>query len=173
MIELERTFLAKKLPNLISCTKTEILDIYLPSHFDRPKIRIRKNDNKFEITKKFLAQEEDYTKFVEENIPITEGEFIALEKELNGKRVHKMRYYYNWRGLTAEFDVFLKDLKGLVLIDFKFGREEEIYSFKMPPFCLRDVTEDEVLSGGVLCGKSFRDIERHLGKYNYKRLSLK
>jgi len=173
MIELERTFLAKRLPNLVSCKKTEILDIYLPSHFDRPKIRIRKNDNKFEITKKYLASEDEFTKFVENTFDISEGEFIALEKEIVGKRVHKTRYYYNFGGRTAEFDVFMGDLKGLVLIDFKFNREEEIYSFKMPAFCLADVTEDEVFSGGVLCGKNYKDIERHLAKYNYKRLSLR
>jgi adenylate cyclase len=173
MIELERTYLAKRLPNLVSCVKTEILDIYLPKTFDKPKIRIRKNGDRYEISKKSQVQEGDFSKFVDELIAITEGEFFALETEIKGKRVHKMRYYYNWGGMTAEFDVFIGELKGLVLIDFKFNREEEMYSFKMPPFCLADVTEDKVLYGGVLCGKAYKDIEKHLAKYSYKRLALK
>lgn len=171
MIELERTYLAKRLPNLVSCKRTEILDIYLPSHFDKPKIRIRKNGDHYEIAKKYMATENDYTKFIEEAFAITEGEFWALEKELNGKRVHKMRYYLCSGGRTAEFDIFIGELKGLVLIDFKFSREEELYSFKMPSFCLADVTEDEFFSGGVLCGKSYKDIEKKLAAHNYKRLS--
>lgn len=173
MIELERTFLAKSLPNLVSCNKTEILDIYLPSVFKKPKIMVRKNADKFCLMKKYLAEEGDYTKFVEETIGISEAEFHALEKELTGRRIHKLRYYYGWKGMTAEFDVFLGELKGLVLIDFKFVREEDIYSFKAPPFCLADVTKDETFSGGALCGKAYKDLEKHLAKYNYKRLSIK
>lgn len=173
MIELERTFLAKRLPNLVGCKKTEVLDIYLPSLFSKPKIRVRKIGDKYEITKKFAAKEGDFTRFIEDTFAITEGEFWALEKEIKGKRVHKIRYYFGHGGRTAEFDVFIGDLKGLVLVDFKFLREEELFSFKMPSFCLADVTEDEFFSGGVLCGKSYKDAEKKLCSYNYKRLSLK
>lgn len=173
MIELERTYLAKKLPNLIACKKTVIFDIYLPKNFDKPKIRLRRNGEKYEFTKKYLAGESDYTKFVEETIALTQGEFETLAHEVEGKRIHKIRYYFDWNGRTAEFDVFHSDLKGLVLVDFKFSREEEIYSFSMPSFCLADVTEDELFSGGYLCGKSYKDIAKHLSKYNYKPLYLK
>jgi len=53
MIELERIYLAKFIPgNLKNCKSKEILDIYIPKSSAHPKIRIRKNRDKYEMTKK-------------------------------------------------------------------------------------------------------------------------
>ncbi len=173
MIELERTFLAKRLPSFLRCKKTEVLDIYIPTYFDHPKIRIRKLGDKYELTKKYQIDEADHFRLIEENINLSEGEFCALEKELKGKRVHKIRYFFNWKGKIAEFDVFQGDLIGLVLVGVKFTHEEEMYSFKMPDFCLADITEEDFTSGSFLCGKSYKEIENHLSKFNYKQLFVK
>ncbi len=170
MIKLERTFLAKSLPSLIRSKKVEILDIYIPSYFDYPRIRIREHGDKYEITRKYEVEEDDHSKLLEESISITEGEFCALEKEIKGKRVHKFRYYYNYKGRIAEIDVFRGDLHGLVLMGFKFNKESEMYAFKMPDLCLVEVTDKEFIAGGMLCGKSYKDIEKHLAQYNYKKL---
>ena len=47
MIELEKTYLAKEIPQgLKDCNSKEIIDIYIPKSNAHPKIRIRKNGDK-------------------------------------------------------------------------------------------------------------------------------
>ncbi|MEM7819361.1 MAG: hypothetical protein QXD48_00855 [Candidatus Aenigmatarchaeota archaeon] len=169
MIEHERTFLAKFIPDgLKKCKKIEINDIYIPKNAKHPVLRIRRYGNKFEITKKFPI-ENDFSKQKEQTITLSKKEFQVLSK-LDGKKLHKRRYFYKINGKIAEIDVFLGDLRGLVLVDFEFENEKEKKLFQMPDFCLADVTEEEFIAGGMLCGKAYKDIESKLKKFDYKKI---
>jgi len=170
MIELERTYLAKFLPNLKKCKKKEVLDVYIP-RTRHPKLRIRKNGEKYEITKK-VKTDKDVTKSHEHTVPLTKEEFKELIK-LKGKQVRKIRHYYPYKGRMGEIDVFQDKLKGLVLIDFEFTNSKEKNAFKMPPFCLAEVKHEEFLAGGMLCGKSYKDIRKRLEKIGYRPLITK
>ncbi|MBN2459821.1 hypothetical protein JXB28_06055 [Candidatus Woesearchaeota archaeon] len=170
MIELEKTFLARELPKgLKKCKSKEVIDIYFPKEAKHPTIRIRKNGDKYEITKKERLDPNDASVQKEHTIPLSKEEFLALSK-LDGKRLSKVRYYYDYNGRTAEIDVFKEGLKGLVVIDFEFETDEDKDNFKMPGFCLADVTQEEFIAGGMLCGKKYKDIEAKLKKYGYKKL---
>ncbi len=172
MIELERTFLAKSIPKgLKNCKNKEILDIFIPKTVVHPRLRIRKNNDKYEITKKVTVTKDDFSKYHEHNTPLTKEEFEILS-EIDGKRLHKIRYLLEYKGLIAEIDVFLDDLKGLVVIEFEFESEEQKDKFIMPDFCLVDVTQEEFIAGGMLAGKSYDDIEEHLDKFGYKKLEV-
>ncbi len=171
MIEHERKFLAKFLPKeLHQCKSREIIDIYLPADNPNPNLRIRKNGNRYEITRKEVL-DGDTSKLKEDNLTISEEEFKELEKEVKGKRVHKIRYYYPYHNLMGEIDIFQGNLKGLILVEFEFPNLEEKEKFEIPDFCLVEVTKNskEVFAGGMLCGKSFTDIERELKKWGYER----
>ena len=173
MIELERTFLAKFLPEgLENCKKKEILDIYIPTDSRHPTLRIRKNGDKYEITKKEPLAD-DPSEMKEETTTLTKEEFDELNKSLNGKRVRKLRYYYGYNGRIAEFDVFQDLLKGLVVVDFEFETVEEKNAFQMPEFCLIDITQEEFIAGGMVCGKSYQDIEDNLRVLDYKKIEIK
>jgi len=173
MIEIERTFLAKKLPDLSKCKKKEMLDIYIPTTESmHARIRIRKNGDKYELTKKTPVKEGDHSQLREETIHLSEDEFNTFEKGVKGKRVHKNRYLFEYKGKTAEIDVFIDDLAGLVLVDFEFSSAEEKNAFKMPTFCLADVTQEDFIAGGILCGKSYKDLENELTKFGYKKVFL-
>ena len=172
MIELEKTYLAKELPEgLENCEFKEIIDIYIPKSSEHPKLRIRKNGNKFEATKKKPVSDGDASRLEEQTIILTEDEFDAFKK-LDGKRVCKLRYYYDYNGRTAEIGIFQDSLKGLVVIDFEFANIEEKDNFKMPDFCLADVTQEVFLAGGMICGKKYENIENDLKRFNYKKLFL-
>lgn len=172
MIELEKTYLAKYLPKgLKSCPHKKIVDIYIPKEFAHPKIRIRKNGDKYEITKKEPVAD-DPSHQLEQTIKITDKEFSELEK-LPGKKVHKIRYLYPYEGRTAEIDVFQEGLKGLVIVDFEFNSKTKKDSFVMPDFCLADITPNKVTAGGMICGKKYSDIKESLKKYGYKKLNQK
>lgn len=168
MIELEKTYLAKYLPrDLIQSPHQEIVDIYWPIDYQHPNLRLRKNGDKYELTKKEPINN-DASRQQEQTIIITKDEFDDLVK-LPGKESTKIRYYYPYQNLTAEFTVFQKKLTGLVLIDFEFKTEEAKNNFSPPDYCLADVTYKEFVAGGMLCGKSYQDIEAELQKFNYQK----
>lgn len=170
-IELELTYLARVLPEgLKDCRYKEMVDIYLPKSSRHPHLRVRKQGDRFMITKKQPVAEGDSSKQLEQTIPITSDEFDDLNK-LDGKRVSKVRYIYNHEGRDCEIDVFTGGLDGLVLVDFEFSSEDEKSSFKMPDFCLAEVTQEEFIAGGMLCGKNYSDIEIDLARFGYRKLS--
>jgi CYTH domain-containing protein len=169
-IELERTYLLKRLPEGIErCESYEILDIYLPSSSRHPILRIRRAGKSMAITKKHPMEGKDLSRQLEQTIPLNEDEFGELSS-LAGKRVRKTRYKYDSGGRAAEIDVFKDGLQGLALADFEFGSAEEMAAFEMPDFCLAEVTQEEFLAGGMLCGKSYSDIEGDLARYGYVRI---
>lgn len=168
-VELERTFLLRKLPKDIKgCKSAEILDVYFPTTMPHPILRLRKKGNRLVLTKKAPIKN-DSSRQGEQTITLSKEEFLELSS-LPGKRVRKIRYYYSIDGYLAEIDIFLDDLKGLVLVDFEFSSIKEKERFSMPDFCLVDVTQEDSIAGGFLAGRKYSDIESFLKKYNYQKL---
>lgn len=173
MIELEKTYLAKYIPeNLTDYQSKEIIDVYLSKDSDHPKLRLRKNGDSFELTKKAPVKTDDASQQEEQTINLTATEFDRLNSQIEGKVVSKIRYFYDYNGNIAEFDVFQDKLLGLVIIDFEFITVFEKEDFVMPDFCLADVTQEVFVAGGVICGKSYEDIEADLDKFEYKKLFI-
>ncbi len=174
MIELEKTYLAKRIPEDLKNFKfKEIIDVYIPKDSDHPKIRLRKSGDKFELTKKEPINDKDASSQEEQTIILTEIEFNILNQQIKGKKIHKIRYFYNYNGNISEFDIFQDKLLGLIVIDFEFKTLDEKEKFKMPDFCLVEVTQEDFIAGGRLCGKSYEDIKDNLKKFKYNKLFLK
>lgn len=172
MEEFELTYLIKEFPNgLLSSSSKEMLDIYIPSTAAHPSLRIRKNGEKVEITKKQPVKEGDASHQLETTIPLVLSEYGELS-ELIGKRVQKTRFYYQNNGINYEVDVFRRDLEGLVLVDVEFDSLDKKSSFIPPSWVLADVTQESFIAGGMLCGKKYSDIEEQLEKFNYKKLKI-
>lgn len=165
VIEIEKRYLAKVLPDLTNCKSKEIIDIYFPKDSIHPVMRLRKSGDFYEITKKERIND-DRMNHKEDNIHLTKEEFLALSA-VGGKRVSKIRYLYNYEGRTAEIDVFNEDLQGLTIIEFEFPNIEEAKEFEIPEFCYVDVTHEELLAGGMICGKTYEEIKPILDKFNY------
>jgi CYTH domain-containing protein len=171
-IELENTYLVKYLPNgLEGAPVEETLDIYFPLGEKHATLRLRRRGEAMELTKKVPVKGKDSSKMVEHTIALDRDEYEALA-QVPGKRLHKLRYLVKYADRKAEVDVFLDQLAGLVMVDFEFKTRAEQHKFKLPDFCLHEVTQDAHLAGGMLCGKSFVDIEPRLAKYKYQRLEL-
>jgi len=84
MIELEKTYLAKTIPSeLKNCKSKEIIDIYIPKSSVHPTLRIRKNGDKFELTKKEPVNKDDSSHQEEQTV-------ILLKLSLMS--------FQNWRG---------------------------------------------------------------------------
>lgn len=87
-----------------------------------------------------------------------------------GNRIRKLRYFYPCSGYIGEIGIFQDDLEGLVLADFEFKTEAEKDGFKMPEFCLAEVTQDLPFVGGSLAGMKYEELDDYLRKYNYKKI---
>ena len=169
-LELELTFLAKELPDDIKTVEpTRITDIYIPDTSEHSHLRLRQKGERYEITKKLPVTEGNASEQIEQTIPPTKEEYIALSN-CSKKRVAKDRYNIMIEGKMAEIDVFFDGLEGLVLMDFEFNTIEEKSAFKMPSIALADVTQEEFIAGGLLAGKTYNDISSELKRFNYKRL---
>lgn len=173
MLELEKTYLAKYLPEgLAQCETRELSDLYIPFQSAHPKMRIRKKGGKHEITKKVRIEASDASAQEEQTMSLSADEYAALS-QVEGKKLRKIRYEYsNGESLVAEIDIFQDDLSGLVVIDFEFDSGEEKDAFSMPDFCLADVTQEDFVAGGMLCGKKYADIESDLARFGYQKLFL-
>ena len=169
MLELERTFLAKSLPDDLRVhPHKKIVDLYVANGTDHLDLRIRQHGDIYEITRKRPVEGTDSSRQEEQTIPLEQTEFESLSLA-RGRKIEKDRYYYPYGTTTAEFDIFENDLTGLVLIDFEFKTEDEMSTFVLPDFCLAEVTQEACIAGGVLAGKSYADIESQLQKYQYQK----
>ena len=170
-IELEKTFLAARLPEGIEDCRSEIIeDIYVPASVEHPILRMRRRGEKCEITKKEPVDGTDSTKQYEHTISLTPDEYAALAMA-TGKRFKKRRYYCQLGGHNAEVDVYLDALEGLVVIDFEFSDQASMDAFVAPDICLADVSQEASVAGGILAGKSYADVEQFLASYKYVRLT--
>lgn len=171
-IEYELTYLAKRLPfDLQNYPSRTITDNYYPADgSSHPNLRLRQNDKIYEITKKTPVNANDFSRHHEHTLSLTRQEYDSLVIA-PGLRVSKRRYYYTYKGMAAEIDVFTENLEGLVLIDFEFKDSQAQAEFKAPSFCLADVTQEPAIAGGVLAGKSFSDLAIILDRYGYSRVS--
>ncbi|GHU08704.1 hypothetical protein FACS189431_5440 [Alphaproteobacteria bacterium] len=177
MVELEReyTFLVEELPADLDGFPSKIIeDIYIPIDAVHPIIRIRRNGDKYVITKKQPIDagadgvSGDASHMVEHTIELSKPEYKALAS-LPGRKFKKRRFAYKIGNLEAEVDVYLDKLAGLVVIDFEFDSDDAMGKFVKPNFIGADVTQDGIVAGGMLCGKLYSDIsDELLKKYNYK-----
>jgi CYTH domain-containing protein len=171
-IELERTFLLRNIPGLKGCGRIEVEDLYIPKVVNHPTVRIRKIGSRMEITKKTPAKGSDSSEQNENTIPLSSEEYGVLSK-LPGNELLKTRYFFRVGDTVAEIDIFHGKLEGLAMVDFEFSSRQAMEAFQPPAFCLAEVTQEHALAGGMLCGKSYRDIEPTLARYGYRKVSFK
>jgi dUTP pyrophosphatase len=168
-IELERTFLARYIPGGLGDFE-ELEDCYFPKEVAHPVLRLRKEGDKLVMTKKTPKVDGDFSELVEETIKLSPEEYGVFNL-VDGKGHFKKRYSYNYaEGVKCDVDVYQRDLRGLVVIDFEFDSVETKNNFVAPDFCLVDVTQEEFVAGGYLCGKRYEDIEDRLTDLGYRRL---
>lgn len=170
-IELELTFLAKRIPSEIEgVTPTRIVDIYIPDTSEHSHLRLRQKGDQYELTKKTPIQDGDASAQLEQTISLSQLEFEAIAI-ISQKRVVKDRYRVMLGSREAEVDVFRDGLQGLVVIDFEFATSVEKARFVAPAdVVLADITQEDFIAGGLLAGKSYADIEPELARFNYQRL---
>ena len=161
MIEIEKTFLVKQVPNNLFQYKSQSIKQGYISPSPSP-LRIRQKGDKFELTKKIPLKPGDFSSADEINIYLTKYEFNKLWP-LVEKSLEKTRYIIPLENnLVAELDVFEKELEGLSFVEVEFTSQEQMDSFVPPDWFGKDITQEDFSANVFLAGKSFSEIEKYL-----------
>ena len=161
MLEIEKTFLVKNIPqNLDSLKFYKIKQGYISS--GPSPLRIRQKGDKYELTKKLFLKENDFSQAEEINIYLTEYEFNKLWP-LVEKSLEKTRYIVPLQdNLFAELDIYSGKLDGFMVVEVEFENEEKMNSFVSPDWFGKDITQEDFAANVFLAGKSFEEIKRYL-----------
>lgn len=134
-MEIERKYLVRQLPGPLNDHPCRtITQGYLNTD---PVIRIRQDNDSYELTykSKGLMARQEY------NLPLTREAYEHLLTKIDGRLIEKRRYMIPLEhGLTAELDVFERELAPLILVEVEFSSEEEANSFVPPSWFGEDVT---------------------------------
>ena len=157
MLEIEKTFLVKKIPiNLSSYKSDRIKQGYISS--SPSPLRIRQKGDKFELTKKIPLKEGDFSSAEEINILLTEYEFNKLWPLIE-RSLEKTRYYIPLdNNLIAELDIFKSSLEGLSFVEVEFISQKQMELFQPPEWFGADVTQKIFSSNSFLAGKKYQQI---------------
>ena len=135
MLEIERKFLVKEMPNLEEYSFHCMEQGYLNTE---PVVRVRKEDDTYYLTYKgkgLLAREEY-------NLPLNEEGYYHLVEKADGVIIRKKRYLIPYEKYTIELDVFEEPYENLVIAEVEFESEEEAKNFCPPEWFGEDVTYD-------------------------------
>lgn len=166
-VERERRYLLQDLPEGLSRADPhqQITDNYITG----TRLRLRKvrdpRTNKWTVkfTQKFAPNPQDLSRTIITNIYLNalEAETLAV---FEANEIRKNRYPFEYEGRKFAVDMFLGDLFGLVLAEVSFETDDELDSFSQPRFAIADVTNNELFSGGKLCGLTFEDIREEIAQ---------
>ncbi len=138
---------------------------------DHPHLRLRRNGERLELTKKYPKSIDSSLEMIEETIKLNEKEFAALKK-LESSKQSKIRYNYRYNNIDAEIDIWTEDLEGLAIIEFEVTSKEIAETLEIPDFCLVEITNIEWLAGGKLSGKKYAELTEKLEEFGYKPLKI-
>lgn len=166
-LERERRYLLQDLPEGLTRASphVQITDNYLTG----TRLRLRKvrdpKTNKWTVkfTQKFAPDARDLSRTLITNTYLSAAEYEALSV-FEANEIRKNRYPFEYEGRKCSADMFLGDLFGLVLAEVSFETDDELQGFPMPPFAIADVTNNELFTGGRLCGLTFADIREEISR---------
>ncbi len=152
-VERERRFLLRELPAGLSLADehAQITDNYITG----TRLRLRKsrwvptNEWTLKLTQKYTPRPPDFSRTLITSIYLSEYEYEVLSV-FEANELRKNRYPYEHAGRRYSVDVFLGDLRGLILAETDFDSDEEMDAFPPPPFAVMDVTRDEMFTGARL-----------------------
>jgi CYTH domain-containing protein len=137
--EIERKYLVARLPESAAMSDPVAIDQgYIVITSDGMEVRLRRKGKRFFQTVKSGSG----LKRHESEIELSEQQFDALWPLTDGRRVEKKRHEIPYGSLTVELDIFCGELKGLIVAEVEFAREENSKAFTPPPWFGREVTGD-------------------------------
>ncbi|HEX8187666.1 MAG TPA: hypothetical protein VF586_04910 [Pyrinomonadaceae bacterium] len=166
-VERERRYLLSGLPPGLrtSDPHAQITDNYVTG----TRLRLRKvrdprtNEWTLKLTQKHAPAPPDFSRTLITNVYLSPYEYEVLSV-FEGNELRKNRYPYEHEGRRYSVDVFLGNLRGLVLAEMDFEDDAEMDAFPAPPFAHSDVTRDELFTGGRLAHLTAEELHAELAR---------
>ena len=166
-VERERRFLLARLPPglRVNDPHTQIFDNYITG----TRLRLRKmrvperREWTWKLTQKFAPDDADLSRTYITNIYLSQYEYEVFSV-FEGNELRKNRYPFEHEGRKYSVDVFLGALHGLVLAETEFESDEEMRAFQPAPFAAREVTDDELFTGGRLVHATIEELRAELAR---------
>lgn len=137
MVENERKFLVKEMPNLAGVKFHEIEQGYISF---TPEVRIRKKGLEYFLTNK--GEGDQIRSEIESRID--KESYANLMLLVQGNVIRKTRYEIELDfGVVAELDIYHGYLEGLVVVETEFKSEEQLKRFVVPTWFGKEVTADK------------------------------
>lgn len=163
----QRRFLLKELPPGLapSDPHAQITDNYITN----TRLRLRKsrwvqtNEWTLKLTQKHAPSPPDFSRTLVTSLFLNEDEYEVLSI-FEGNELRKNRYPYEHEGRAFSVDVFLGELRGLILAETDFETDDEMDAFASPNFAFTDVTREEMFTGASLVNLTFQDIREAVRK---------
>lgn len=166
--EIQRLFLIEGLPEPLTRASAHLqfFDNYVTG--TRLRLRSIRNPETREWThilqRRRLVDEGDLSRIVLAEIYLDEAEYEQF-RVFEGNEIRKNRYYHEFDGRMATFDVFLGPLWGLNIAKVEFDSIDDAVVYEPPIFALFEVTGEAFFDGSSLYNKKFEDVqaavERH------------
>lgn len=153
-LELERRFLVGLLPEgIVEDRSWRIDDRYITGTQMRLRRmeRVDGGETIFKLGQKRVLSPPDYSTMTISSIVLSPGEYDVLA-HLQSLELHKVRHQVEQEDQrTYSVDVFTAHLSGLILAEIDFETREEMErSLELPPWVIREVSDEVQFTGGAL-----------------------
>lgn len=164
-VERERRYLLRALPEGLALADPhfQITDNYITN----TRLRLRKarwvptNEWTLKLTQKYTPAPPDFSRAFITTIYLDEAEYEVLSV-FEANELRKNRYPFAHEGRAYSVDVFLGDLRGLILAETDFEDDAEMDAFAPPPFAFADVSRELLFTGASLVGLTAEDLRAAL-----------
>jgi CYTH domain-containing protein len=152
-VERQRRYLLSGLPEGVSLRDehAQITDNYITN----TRLRLRRSrwvptgEWSLKLSQKQTPAPPDFGRALITTLYLNRAEYEALSV-FEANELRKNRYYLRREGRLYSINVYLGDLRGLVLAETDFDDDAEMDAFPLPPFAHADVTRDEMFTGARL-----------------------
>lgn len=138
MVELERKFLVKKLPDLNNIKPINYERYFLSDDIEK-QIRLQKKGDNCEIENKTKLNDKEYKK-TKENI--SKERFIELSKECD-RYIIRDSYLIN-EDPNVTIKIYKEKYEGLMRIEIEFNNIEEYNNFEIPEWLGNEITNTKI-----------------------------
>jgi CYTH domain-containing protein len=164
-LEIEFRYLLSRIPDDLpgSDGGWRITDRYLPN--TRLRLRHMKSlsgeENIYKLTQKYRSGTQNAYETTITNLYLTEAEYRHFDV-LEAGILEKRCYSYPLPGFSLRIDVFEGRHQGLLLAEMEVEQKEGIDGPALPPFVLKDVTDDPFFTGGSLAAMTDEEFRQGL-----------
>ena len=161
----ERRFLLRQLPPGLAAgdEHLQLTDNYITgTRLRLRKIRVpRTRERAWSLQQRFAPVASDLSSVAIASLELTQYEYEVFAV-FEGNEIRKNRYAYEHDGRHYMIDVYLGDLRGLIIARARFETGSEATNFVPPPFAILEVTNDEMFTDPTLVGLTSDDLRAAL-----------